>query len=299
MNSGPLLFLGIFATLASSFWGLVLVPQLQIGRQEIRLIEATGELYPSPRPGLAQRGAAAYRANGCAECHSQQVRQTGVDFEIRLTDAGTNQTEVVNALKQLGLSPGNAAEVITRLPQRILDRVTADRAQSIAKSLTDLGAKAAAVVVPLGPDIRRGWGQRLSVAQDYLQDYPVLIGSQRLGPDLTNIGTRQTNAIWHLLHLYDPRLTVPGSMMPRYQYLFEKRTLDPREARSADALPLDDDAGSAYQVTPKLEAHALVAYLLSLRAEAPLFEAPMPKPPPSAQPAPATTNAPPPAGIEP
>mgnify|MGYP001038504764 CR=1 FL=1 len=34
MNSGPLLFLGIFMALASSFWGLVLVPQLQLGRQE-------------------------------------------------------------------------------------------------------------------------------------------------------------------------------------------------------------------------------------------------------------------------
>ena len=78
MNNGAVLFFGILLTLASSFWGLLLAPQLQIGRAQPVVLEATGEIYPSPRPGLAQQGAEVYRAQGCAECHTRQVRQTGV-----------------------------------------------------------------------------------------------------------------------------------------------------------------------------------------------------------------------------
>src|SRR5262249_37824205 len=72
-----------------------------------------------------------------------------------------------------------------------------------------------------GADIDRGWGARpgpvQSVAQDYLYDSPVMLGSQRVGPDLANIGARQTNATWLLTHLYDPQLTAKGSMMPPYR----------------------------------------------------------------------------------
>ena len=81
MNNGPLLFLGILVTLVSSFWGLLLAPQLQIGQQQPVLIEATGETYPQPRPGMAQQGAEVYRSLGCAACHSQQVRGFGGDRE--------------------------------------------------------------------------------------------------------------------------------------------------------------------------------------------------------------------------
>jgi len=42
VNNGPLLFFGILATLASSFWGLLLAPQLQIGRQQPAVLESTG-----------------------------------------------------------------------------------------------------------------------------------------------------------------------------------------------------------------------------------------------------------------
>ena len=34
-----------------------------------------------------------------------------------------------------------------------------------------------------------------SVDQDYLYDRPVMLGSQRVGPDLANIGRRQTNEL--------------------------------------------------------------------------------------------------------
>ncbi|HXG48700.1 MAG TPA: cbb3-type cytochrome c oxidase subunit II [Methylomirabilota bacterium] len=276
MSNTPLIFLGLFAAMAGSFWGLLLAPQLQIGRQDVRPIEATGEIYPAPRPGLAQEGAEVYRANGCVECHTRQVRQTGVAFDVWLHETGTNMNAVVALLSQAGMRAGDAAALVAKTPARVRSGLPHGEARKLAAQLTDAAAKASADLVPLGPDIARGWGSRLSVAQDYLRDNPVLLGSLRLGPDLANIGARQTNAIWHLLHLYDPRLTVPGSSMPRYPYLFEKRSRPAGAPRSPEALPLDDDAAGAYEVVPRPEAHALVAYLISLKMETPLFEAPMP-----------------------
>jgi len=60
---------------------------------------------------------------------------------------------------------------------------------------------------------------------------------------------------------------------------------------SANALPLPAEANvpDGYEIVPKAEAKALVAYLTSLRVDAPLFEAPFSIPPPPPAPA---TNAP-------
>jgi len=126
-----------------------------------------------------------------------------------------------------------------------------------------------------GSDIERGWGARPSVARDFVFDRPVMLGSQRIGQDLANVGVRQTNEVWHLMHLYNPRSVSPGSVMPPYEYLFEKRKFG--GVQSLDALPRDEKAvGEGYEIVPKEEARTLVAYLLSLRAETVLMEAPLP-----------------------
>lgn len=204
MNSGPLLFLGIFATLASSFWGLLLVPQLQLGRQGQETNATTQAFYPATRGGSAKQGAEVYRSLGCVECHSQQVRGTGADLD-------------------------------------------------------------------------RGWGGRITVAQDYLGDYPVLLGSQRIGPDLANVGLRPMVTSNLLQHLYSPQLIVPGSMMPPYRFLFERRKLRAGQSPSPEAVVLESDGDrSAYEIVPRPEAKALGDYLLSLRADAVLYEAPLP-----------------------
>src|SRR2546428_10522414 len=39
-------------------------------------------------------------------------------------------------------------------------------------------------------DIDRKWGDRRSAPRDYLFDRPVLLGKERMGPDLANIGKR-------------------------------------------------------------------------------------------------------------
>ena len=129
----------------------------------------------------------------------------------------------------------------------------------------------------LGYDLDRGWGRRMSVAQDYIFDQPVMLGSQRIGPDLANIGARQ-DARTMLLHLYNPRVTMPGSIMPPYRFLFEKRKIS--RAPSLDALNLPEAFAPEknYEVVPRPEARALVAYLSSLRPDAVLYETPMPQP---------------------
>jgi cytochrome c oxidase cbb3-type subunit 2 len=100
-----------------------------------------------------------------------------------------------------------------------------------------------------------------------------MLGTMRTGPDLTNIGLRQTSAEWHLRHLYNPRITSPGSIMPPFPFLFEKRKIGLRP--SPDALKLTGVFAPepGYEIVPRPEATALVQYLLSLKANTPLPEA--------------------------
>lgn len=112
-----------------------------------------------------------------------------------------------------------------------------------------------------GADQDRLWG-RPSVPADYVFDRPHLLGTMRTGPDLMNIGVRQTSVAWHMEHLYDPRLVVEGSTMPPYPWLFEvKRSAGPDEY----VLDLPDErVPEGMVVVATREAEALVEYLLSL-----------------------------------
>jgi cytochrome c oxidase cbb3-type subunit 2 len=73
------------------------------------------------------------------------------------------------------------------------------------------------------------WGSRPGIAADYagatresfLVNTATLMGTERTGPDLTNIGVRQPSPDWHLMHLYNPRAVVAQSIMPAYPWLFE------------------------------------------------------------------------------
>jgi cytochrome c oxidase cbb3-type subunit 2 len=216
VRSAPLIFLGILVGLAASWWGVIVVPNYQVGRATTVLARSLGAHYPPTRPGLARQGAEVYRREGCNTCHSQLVRPAGFGYDIGL-----------------------------------------------------------------------GWGPRRTVAQDYLRDEPVMLGTVRVGPDLANIGTRMgagdTNAepalvAYHLRHLYHPRTVMPNSVMPAYPYLFEKRRIS--GSPSLDALQLAGEYAPepGYEVVPTPEVLALVAYLLSLQAGVSLPEAPVAPP---------------------
>ncbi|HEX7005010.1 MAG TPA: cbb3-type cytochrome c oxidase subunit II [Trueperaceae bacterium] len=123
-------------------------------------------------------------------------------------------------------------------------------------------------VRPIAMDAQ--WG-RPSAPGDYadvapagaLRPYaPAVLGSSRTGPDLSNVGARQPSETWQYLHLYNPRIVVPESVMPAYPWLFEVV----EEATADDGVvPVPAErvpAGSKIVATD--EARALVAYLLSL-----------------------------------
>jgi cytochrome c oxidase cbb3-type subunit 2 len=113
-------------------------------------------------------------------------------------------------------------------------------------------------------DLERGWGMRRSHPLDYIYDEPQLLGTMRTGPDLANIGVRQPSEEWHHLHLYDPQLTSPGSIMPPHRFLYTKRKIQGQ--RSNDALPIKGDRAPPedHEVVPTYAAKALVAYLKRL-----------------------------------
>ena len=109
------------------------------------------------------------------------------------------------------------------------------------------------------------------MARDHIWDTPPVLGSMRTGPDLTNIGARQPSAAWHLLHLYRPRLTSPGSIMPEYPFLFTQQRLELE--RPADALSFPSgDPRPGWVTLPTYRAKDLVAYLVSLDHSYPVPE---------------------------
>ena len=283
MKYGPLVFLAALFALSLSWFGFVLVPQVELGRMPQGTNLVTQQLYPLARSGQAHQGAEVYRANGCFYCHSQQIGQSGTVCNLILTEAGTNRTALANALVLVdpSFAKTNVIEFLSSLPQTVLhgvDRTTADNA---AKALKDAGAKRVVEIIPVGADIARGWGKRHSVAADYVYDWPVMLGSQRIGPDLANIGVRRADANWELRHLYEPKSEVQGSMMPSFKYLFEVRKIG--RVPSVDALQVSGGAPKdGFEIVPKPEARQLVAYLLSLQSDAPLYEAPLSAPAPAA-----------------
>ena len=98
---------------------------------------------------------------------------------------------------------------------------------------------------------------------DYALEDPPMLGTQRTGPDLADVGTRQPSEAWHLIHLYDPRAVVPQSVMPAYRWYFvEKDQAGPGDV----VVPVP--AGSAPRgkvIVAGPDAKALVRYLLSLK----------------------------------
>ncbi len=69
-----------------------------------------------------------------------------------------------------------------------------------------------------GEDLR--WGP-ISQAGEYVYDQPHMLGTRRIGPDLTRVG-RKYGDDWQAAHHWNPREVVPDSIMPRFPWLFNK-----------------------------------------------------------------------------
>lgn len=61
-----------------------------------------------------------------------------------------------------------------------------------------------------------------SKAGEFIYDHPFQWGSKRTGPDLAREGGKQTDS-WHYNHMYDPRSMSPGSIMPAYPWLLDRK----------------------------------------------------------------------------
>lgn len=105
---------------------------------------------------------------------------------------------------------------------------------------------------------RPGWGgreedgfARETQPGDYANESVALLGYQRIGQDLSNVGHRITSEEEMHRHLYDPKSVDSDSGMPAYKHLYRRATV-----------------GEGWVPTPKAE--ALVDYLLSLKKDQPL-----------------------------
>lgn len=78
-----------------------------------------------------------------------------------------------------------------------------------------------------------------------LLQLPQLLGTRRVGPDLSREGGLRTND-WQYAHLYKPTNVVPQSVMPQYPWYFEEK----------DGVPV-----------PTADGKAIVAYLQWLGSE--------------------------------
>lgn len=201
MKNGLALFLGVLATLAFSWAGLLLTAHRQIGGLGQVKDPADDTLYPQPLSGLADQGRLVYQDLGCVTCHTQQVRHEG-----------------------------------------------------------------------FGSDLARKWGERGSYARDYIRDQTVLIGQNRLGPDLRNVGARlgdakpEEYAEWFYKLLYAPQSVAKGTNMPAHPFLFDVHPVTGRQPSAhALALPSKFAPGAGWEVVPTARAVALVAYLQSLK----------------------------------
>ncbi|GGP04017.1 bifunctional cbb3-type cytochrome C oxidase subunit I/II [Cloacibacterium rupense] len=63
-----------------------------------------------------------------------------------------------------------------------------------------------------------GKNGQYSKAGEFVFDRPFLWGSKRTGPDLHREGGKNPDT-WHFKHMLNPRVTSPGSIMPRYPWL--------------------------------------------------------------------------------
>lgn len=121
-------------------------------------------------------------------------------------------------------------------------------------------------------DMDKIWGERPGIAADYAgntrtdiwRNTATLMGTERTGPDLTNIGTRQPSIDWNLVHLYNPRIVVKESIMPAYPWMFTFKK-EPAKTDVIVGVPAEYLEGRQGKIVAGKEALYLVAYLQSLK----------------------------------
>lgn len=120
-------------------------------------------------------------------------------------------------------------------------------------------------------DMDKMWGSRPGIAADYAgitrtdfwRNTATLMGTERTGPDLTNVGVRQASIAWNLLHLYQPRAVVATSIMPAYPHLFTE--VDSVQKGQTEVIVPEKFRNGNRKIIATTEALNMVAYLQSLK----------------------------------
>ncbi|MBZ0305423.1 MAG: cytochrome c, partial [Anaerolineae bacterium] len=121
-------------------------------------------------------------------------------------------------------------------------------------------------------DMDKMWGTRPSMAADYAditrtdfwRNTATLMGTERTGPDLTDVGNRQPSLDWNLVHLYNPRIVVKESIMPAYPWLFTIKK-EPGKDDVVVNVPESYMRGKEGKLVATNDALYLVAYLQSMK----------------------------------
>lgn len=121
-------------------------------------------------------------------------------------------------------------------------------------------------------DMDKMFGARPGIPADYAnlkrmnvwQNTSTVMGTERTGPDLTNVGARQPSKDWQLMHLFNPRSVVPQSIMPSFEWMFEIKET-PAKTDVVVNMPAAFLYGRNGKVVAKKEALQLFAYLLTLK----------------------------------
>jgi cytochrome c oxidase cbb3-type subunit 2 len=119
-------------------------------------------------------------------------------------------------------------------------------------------------------DMDKSWGSRPSLAADYAgikrtdfwRNTATLMGTERTGPDLTDVGNRQPSKDWNLVHLFNPRIVVKESVMPAYSWLFTIKK-EPSKNDVVVNVPAEYLKGKEGKVVATKDALYLIAYLQS------------------------------------
>src|SRR5712692_1477433 len=78
------------------------------------------------------------------------------------------------------------------------------------------------------------WGPVSEVGES-AHDWPHLLSTRRIGPDLTRVGLKFSDH-WHFAHHWAPRALVPDSIMPEFRWLYRRARVSVIERDGASAL---------------------------------------------------------------
>jgi cytochrome c oxidase cbb3-type subunit 2 len=286
------LVLGIFGTFAFSWVGLILVPNFQIGHLDPQSDEEGTDIYPMPISGMADRGREIYAANGCAYCHTQQVRAdyAASDIDRKWGERRSAPRDYVFArpplLGKMRMGPDLSnvgkrapAEAETAPPSAspaASAGPSPGAASSPAAGANPSPAAAGSPAAPTNPSPSAPTSSpaktAASPAAPTSSPAPSAAPAALAGTTSPSGQPAKYSEAWHHQHLYSPRSLSIDSNMPAYRFLYEKRLVTAEV--SADALKLTgpDAPPDGWEIVPTYDAECLVAYLMSLDQSHPLKE---------------------------